>query len=87
MGDYRFQPSPNKAAAVEALRKGIRPEECAVKFDISTRTASRYLKQIKEGQFIKPPRVKEARDEPVRITIEMGSKDFAKLLALLGKTP
>jgi len=83
MPTTKFQPSPNREAAKQALREGMTPKECALKFPITERTAWRYLKEVREGPA-KPHEIKEGRSKPVRITLEMGSKDFAKLLALLG---
>jgi len=81
-----FQPSPYKEAAMRALREGMSPEECSIKFHVSERTAWRYLKETREGP--RPtalPQIKKETTRAVRITLEMGSRDLFKLLETLKK--
>jgi hypothetical protein len=75
----RFEPSPHKEEAMEALRNGVTKEECAKRFGITIRTAERYLQEI---QHPKPPPV----SKPPKIeTVVVGSKQTAKPAA--GPTP
>ena len=84
-----FQPSPNREAAMQALRKGMSIKECIVKFDISQRTAYRYLAQISYDSFSK--KVSESqqstklRRSPIKITIEMEFEDVPELLERIRK--
>lgn len=43
-----FQPSQHKGEIKQLLRDGVTPEECAVRFPISERTAYRYLAEVKK---------------------------------------
>lgn len=84
MGVNLFRPSPNREAAMQALREGMSPGVCAIKYSISVRTAWRYLNQIKpKAGKAEPRQPKETRDAPVKITLEMGSEEFTKLLDML----
>ena len=84
MPTVKFQPSPYREAAMQDLREGMTPKECAAKYHVSERTAWRWLKETKEGpRQVTLQAIKPARSKPVRIHIELGSADFAKLLAFL----
>jgi len=79
-----FKPSVFREEAIQALREGMTPVECAAKFHVSERTAWRWLKEMREGP--RPtalPQIKKEANRAVRITVEMGSRDLFKLLAIL----
>jgi len=81
-----FQPSLHKEEAKQDLRGGMTPEECAVKFNISERTAYRYLKEIQEGPHqAKPGPTMYARRAPIKITMEMELKDALEFLEVIRK--
>ncbi len=77
----RFQPGANLDEVIAALRGGMSPKECAAKFGISIRTAFRYLKEIRELSPIAPAtQAIPTMSMPVKISLEMSSSDFSKLL-------
>jgi hypothetical protein len=45
----KFQPSPHKEEAIQALREGTSPQECMKRFGLSRATTMRYQKELKEG--------------------------------------
>lgn len=75
----RFNPSPHKEEAMQALRNGVSKEECAARFGITIRTAERYLQEI---QHPKPPPVAKV---PKVETVTPGSKVATKTAT--GETP
>jgi len=84
MPTVKFQPSPYREAAMQDLREGMTPKECAAKYHVSERTAWRWLKEVREGP--RPaalPQIKKETNRAVKITLEMGSKDLFKLLVML----
>ncbi len=77
--------SPNREAAMQALREGIGINECVTKFGISAKTVYRYLHQIKVAPPVKSHndkivKLKEATHGNVRISFEMPYEDFMKML-------
>ncbi len=77
----RFEPSPHKEEAMEALRNGVTKEECAARFGITIRTAERYLQEI---QHPKPlPVAKVLKVEKTAPAV--GSKTATKTAT--GETP
>lgn len=84
MPTVKFPPHPNQKAGKQALREGMTPEECAVKFDVSERTAYRWLKDVREEMRREAlPSIQPARASPIRITVELEFKDTQELLEIL----
>jgi hypothetical protein len=50
----RFEPSPHKEEAMEAIRNGMSVEEAAARFSISVKTAYRYKDEIEHPERVKP---------------------------------
>lgn len=70
----RFQPSPNKEAAMKDLGEGMTVPDCAAKFGLSQRTVKRYWAQLtREGE--KPKNVGQPASS-IRFVLEFQPTDI-----------
>lgn len=73
---HKYEPSPHKEEAMEALRSGTSPEEVATRFGVNIRTAWRYKYEIDHPKAAKVPKTE---------SVVVGGKPVVKVAA--GPTP
>ncbi len=69
----KFQDSPHKEEAMQALTHGMPIEECAIRFGLSERTVQRYVQALKYPLAAKESRVNQRLSEKARNAVKNGN--------------
>jgi len=72
---HKFEPSPHKEEAMQALQNGATPEEVAARFGVTIRTAWRYKDQLEHPRPEKVP--KALKMEKISVGAKPGAKPAA----------
>jgi DNA-binding NarL/FixJ family response regulator len=62
----RFEYSPRKEEAMQALTFGMSKQECAIRFGLSTRTVERYFQEIKDPEEARRVKLNNRATEKAR---------------------